>query len=148
MTDRVYRVLMRPRRIQSVLIGLQSERKGLQLSMLPEAIRYDRDKVMTSPSDPMTEYAARLDEIDRKLADLQESYLRAQDYVVAITDKLIEQNEKDGPEQAKAIKLRFLSGMSFSDIARAMHVSDSTMFRRYRQGLSRLNDIMTNFDSD
>lgn len=148
MTDRVYRALMRPRRIQSVLIGLQSEREGLQLSMLPEAIRYDRDKVMTSPSDPMTEYAARLDEIDRKLADLQESYLRAQDYVVAITDKLIEQNEKDGPEQAMAIKLRFLSGMSFSDIARAMHVSDSTMFRRYRQGLSRLNDIMTNFDSD
>lgn len=146
MTDRVYRVLMRPRRIRSVIIGLKSERKGLQLSMLPEAIRYDRDRVMTSPNDPMTEYAVKLDDIDRRLADLQESYLRAYECVVAITDKLIDQD--DGLEQATAIKLRFLSGMSFSDIARTMHVSDSTMFRRYRKGLSRLDDIVTNFDSE
>lgn len=146
MTDRVYKLLMRPRRIQSVIIGLKSEREGLQLSMLPEAIRYDRDRVMTSLNDPMTEYAVKLDDIDRRLADLQESYLRAHECVVAITDKLIDQD--DGLEQAAAIKLRFLSGMSFSDIARTMHVSDSTMFRRYRKGLSRLDDIVTNFDSE
>lgn len=146
MTDRVYKLLMRPRRIQSVIIGLKSEREGLQLSMLPEAIRYDRDRVMTSPNDSMTEYAVKLDDIDRRLADLQESYLRAHECVVAITDKLIDQD--DGLEQATAIKLRFLSGMSFSDIARTMHVSDSTMFRRYRKGLSRLDDIVTNFDSE
>ena len=99
--------------------------EGLKLSMLPGAIRYDKDKVQASPQDPMAEYAVRLDELERKIEDLQTEYLNAQDEVVTVA------NELTSPGDV-IITLRFISGWDFQSIAKEISMSERQMFRYYK----------------
>ena len=43
---------------------LGQRESDLTLSMLPGAIRYDKDKVESSPEDPMLKFAERLSDIE------------------------------------------------------------------------------------
>ena len=69
MTEAVYKLLTKPRKIRGQIKKAEAEMEGLKLSMLPGAIRYDKDKVQASPQDPMAQYAVRLDELERKILD-------------------------------------------------------------------------------
>ena len=71
MKEAVYRVLTKPKRIRAQITKSEAEMQGLRLSMLPGAIRYDKDKIQTSPDDPMTKYAARMDDLTRKITELK-----------------------------------------------------------------------------
>lgn len=46
---------------------LQMRIKALQLSLLPSGIRYDTDRVQTSPTDKMVEVASQVDALERKM---------------------------------------------------------------------------------
>ena len=107
MTQKVYDILTKPKVIRAQIRKAEAEREGLRLSMLPPAIRYDIDKVQTSPQDPFVQYAARFEEIERRIALLQIDYLNAQDDVVSLANKLEE-------PQSTIITLRFVSGMDFN----------------------------------
>ena len=102
MTEAVYKLLTKPRKIRGQIKKTEAEMEGLKLSMLPGAIRYDKDKVQASPQDPMAQYAVRLDELERKIEDLQTEYLNAQDEVVTVA------NELTSPGDV-IITLRFIS---------------------------------------
>ena len=78
---------------------LQLRIKELQLSLLPRGIRYDSDKVQTSPSDQMLEVAAKVDALERKM--------------------------QPTPEYRQLLTLRYLTGhMSWKQIADVMGYSD------------------------
>ena len=85
MKESVYKALTKPKRIRAQIRKAEAEMEGLKLSMLPGAIRYDKDKVQLSPEDPMAKYVVRLDELERKIASLQMDYLDAQGIPAAIT---------------------------------------------------------------
>ena len=134
MTQKVYDILTKPKVIRAQIRKAEAEREGLRLSMLPPAIRYDIDKVQTSPQDPFVQYAARFEEIERRIALLQIDYLNAQDDVVSLANKLEE-------PQSTIITLRFVSGMDFNEISKSIHMSERNMFRHYRKGTEELNKI-------
>jgi len=125
MTEAVYKLLTKPRKIRGQIKKAEAEMEGLKLSMLPGAIRYDKDKVQSSPQDPMAQYAVRLDELERKIEDLQTEYLNAQDEVVAAA------NELTSPGDV-IITLRFISGWDFQSIAKEISMSERQMFRHYK----------------
>lgn len=125
MTEAVYKLLTKPRKIRGQIKKAEAEMEGLKLSMLPGAIRYDKDKVQASPQDPMAQYAVRLDELERKIEDLQTEYLNAQDEVVAVA------NELTSPGDV-IITLRFISGWDFQSIAKEISMSERQMFRHYK----------------
>ena len=125
MTEAVYKLLTKPRKIRGQIKKAEAEMEGLKLSMLPGAIRYDKDKVQASPQDPMAQYAVRLDELERKIGDLQTEYLEAQDDVVAVA------NELTSPGDV-IITLRFISGWDFQSIAKEISMSERQMFRHYK----------------
>lgn len=125
MTEAVYKLLTKPRKIRGQIKKAEAEMEGLKLSMLPGAIRYDKDKVQASPQDPMAQYAVRLDELERKIEDLQTEYLNAQDEVVAVA------NELTSPGDV-IITLRFISGWDFQSIAKEISMSERQMFRYYK----------------
>ena len=54
---------------RSLLNTLELEREQLRLSLLPSGIRYDTDRVQTSPTDRMLETAAELSDLDQKIND-------------------------------------------------------------------------------
>ena len=125
MTEAVYKLLTKPRKIRGQIKMAEAEMEGLKLSMLPGAIRYDKDKVQASPQDPMAQYAVRLDELERKIEDLQTEYLNAQDEVVTVA------NELTSPGDV-IITLRFISGWDFQSIAKEISMSERQMFRYYK----------------
>lgn len=131
MKEAVYRVLTKPKRIRAQITKSEAEMQGLRLSMLPGAIRYDKDKIQTSPDDPMTKYAARMDDLTRKITELKNEYMDAQDEVVDLANTL------DDP-QSVIITLRFISGCDFSEIAKSLHMSERQMFRYYKQATDEL----------
>ena len=125
MTEAVYKLLTKPRKIRGQIKKAEAEMEGLKLSMLPGAIRYDKDKVQASPQDSMAQYAVRLDELERKIEDLQIEYLNAQDEVVAVA------NELTSPGDV-IITLRCISGWDFQSIAKEISMSERQMFRYYK----------------
>ena len=97
---------------------LQLRIKELQLSLLPRGIRYDSDKVQTSPSDQMLEVAAKVDALERKmqakLVKLNQDMVRAMEIVQAMPT----------PEYRQLLTLRYLTGhMSWEEIAEIMGYS-------------------------
>lgn len=132
MTEAVYKALTRPRKIRGQIKKAEAEMEGLRLSMLPGAIRYDKDAVQTSPQDPMAQYAARLDELERKIEELQTEYLDAQDQVVALANDLTTPGDV-------IITLRFISGWDFQSIAKDIHMSERQMFRYYKKAQEELS---------
>ena len=98
---------------------LQLRIKELQLSLLPRGIRYDGDKVQTSPSDQMLEVAAKVDALERKmqmkLVKLNQDMVKAMEIVQAMPT----------PEYRQLITLRYLTGrMTWEQIAEIMEYDD------------------------
>lgn len=139
MTDKVHSFLMKPRRIRSKIRQTQSQIEGLRLSLLPGAIRYDKDKVQGKcPTDQMAEYAARLDELEHKLEELREEYLEAQDAIVEAAGRLVE--DEYG---ATIIMLRYLSDADFSEIAAEISMTERNMFRYYKTAVEALDQVVS-----
>jgi DNA-directed RNA polymerase specialized sigma24 family protein len=97
---------------------LQLRIKELQLSLLPSGIRYDTDKVQTSPSDQMLEIAAKVDDLERKmqskLTKLNADMVKAMTIVQAMPT----------PKYRQLITLYYLTGrMSWEDVAKVMDYS-------------------------
>lgn len=98
---------------------LQIRIQELQLSLLPSGIRYDTDKVQTSPSDKMLEVTAKVDalerQMNRKLKKLNDDMIKA----IAIVQAM------PTPEYRKLLTLRYLDKdrMSWEQIADNMGYS-------------------------
>lgn len=59
------------RRIDSVIRRKKMQLEALKGSLLPSAIRYDIDKVQTSPDDAVSRTFARIDALEREIAKLE-----------------------------------------------------------------------------
>lgn len=139
MTDKVHNFLMRPRRIRAQIRQTESQVEGLRLSMLPGAIRYDKDKVQTSSTnDQMAEYAARMEELEHKLVELREEYLNAQDDIVEAVGHLV--GDDYG---ATIIMLRYISNTDFPDIADEIGMTERNMFRYYKTAVEALDQVVS-----
>lgn len=54
------------REIRGELMRLEQREAYARLSMLPGAIRYDKDHVMSSPEDPMGKFAERISDLEER----------------------------------------------------------------------------------
>lgn len=88
----------------------------LQMSLLPRGIRYDSDKIQTSPSDQMLEVTAKLDALERKMEAKLAQY--EADKVKAITIV----NAMPTAKYRQLLTLRYLTEtrMSWEQIAKEM----------------------------
>lgn len=118
---------------------LQLRIKELQMSLLPSGIRYDKDKVQTSPSDQMLEIAAKVDDLERKmqskLAKLNADMVKAMTIVQAMPT----------PEYRQLLTLRYLTGrMSWEQIAEVMGYSvDHVKGYLHKMSIDESNKVNT-----
>lgn len=103
------------------VIRLKEERDTLYYSLMPSGIRYDLDKVQTSPQDKMLAVAGRLYEI-QEIIDRRIDKLSAD---VALAHKVID--AVPTPECRELLLLRYLTGsrkpMTWTEIADRMEYS-------------------------
>ena len=118
---------------------LQLRIKELEFSLLPSGIRYDSDRVQTSPSDRMLETVAKIDALERrmrkKLEQLNDDMFKA----VAIVQDM------PTPAYRQLLTLRYLTGkMSWEDVAEVMGYSvDHVKGYMNRQALMEAGKVNT-----
>jgi len=133
----MYEYLGRPRSILTRLRSAQARLEGLRQSMYPSAIRYDTDKVISSPSDPMPEYAEKFDELQDTIKQLQQEYWKAMDDVTDIAIHL------EGIEQ-NVIMLRYVGQKKWRQIAEELRCSERWVFIIHRRAVKHLEKKFPN----
>lgn len=136
MRNEVFQFLTTPKNLKARIACIDVQIQDLRLMMLPSAIRYDKDKVQTSPEDPMLKYAERLDELERKKAALQKQYLTAQEAVSRAINCLAD------PYEAQVLTMRYVGNKRFDDIIEAMPFASATVYRMHKEGLKHINSFL------
>lgn len=117
MTEDVITFLKRIRDERRELISIRMHKEDVRLSLLPGAIRYDKDRVDSSPDDPMIKMIERLEAIEAKedacVEELITDIELANEVITAMTV----------PEHKTLLRLRYIDGdrpMHWKDIASEM----------------------------
>lgn len=128
MNKQVYEFLNSARVLHWEWLRLKAKHDELETCLLPSGIRYDRDKIMTSPEDAMSKIVAEITDLERKMAGIQQAKsIRIDEIANAI-------NSLDSDEERTALTMRFINRIPVSGIAEAMGYADPTIYKFMNQG--------------
>ena len=99
------------------------------------AIRYDKDRVMTSPQDMMCEAVTEAVYLEKRMAARHRELMDARRH----TEDIL---ELWGDKQARFIDIYYLNHGNMSDVARQMKCSDRTAYRIRLDALERFADFV------
>lgn len=135
MTDRVYEFLNAPKETARKIKAKKMIRAEKLMGATGGAIRYDLPRVQTSPQDRMCQLFAEVDELDTQIAELKATRQEQKRLIAELADQL------EGENTGRIIVLHYVDGLRWSDVARSVHKSESTVFRLHRQAADDL-DVM------
>lgn len=92
--NETYDFLMQIRRKEISIRRKETQRDELRACLLPGAVRYDRDKVQSTPTDKMSDVMARVDELDREIEQLRREKATLVIEISDAIEKLEDDNEK------------------------------------------------------
>ena len=114
--------------LQEIFASILLEKEGLFTKALPNAIRYDKDRVQTTiDANPLEEYVISVEDkgIDDRLDDLRQ---RISDWEILLEFK--ERQLRKSPDRWDRIYvLRFLDGCSVKKICKIMNYSRSQVYK-------------------
>lgn len=134
--DELFKIRNEQREIQELKERIDTE----YASLLPSGIRYDIDKVQTSPTDRMTQTMADIDEhmgmLKAKLSELMKHKLWAEGVIDTLGDA----------RQRQALSLYFLTPgrLSMDEVAERMGYSHGAAYGFYSEGLAMLEKNVQN----
>lgn len=129
------RFLAQPRQLEIKIKRLEYEIEELRTMLEPNAVRYDLDKVKTSPKDSMSEIFARIDALER---ELEKTRKQKTEIFLKISNMFAELPES--PE--KTILYGFyLHRLSMETIAEDLHYHVRWCYRLRIKGIKQLKEI-------
>lgn len=136
MTNKLFEILDKPKKLKDDIALINQRIEDTRLMMLPSAIRYDTDKVVSSPIDPMLKFAEKIDELERKKAQLQSEYIVARDKLINLIDKLSDERMK------YIIQSRYMMGKKFSEIVETIPLEESQMYKLRSKAIGEMEKIV------
>lgn len=109
-------------------LRLKAKHDELESCLLPAAIRYDKDKIQTSPEDAMSKIAAEVFDLEKQMAILQ----RRKAEQVERIDKALKALESD--EERTALTMRYINRVPVPDIAKEMGYSIQRIYQFMDKG--------------
>lgn len=109
-------------------LRLKAKHDELESCLLPAAIRYDKDKVQSSPEDPMSKIVAEVMELEKEMKRVQLNKSRQ----IAKIDKAISQLELD--EERTALTMRYINRKAVKEIAEEMGYSETRIYQFMDKG--------------
>ena len=99
------------------------------------AIRYDKDKVQTSPQDYMTMAVADLVEIEKQIREAETDIedIKGQAYIIV--------RQMREPEQRAVIEWYYLNGLSMIDTAERLNLSERSAYYLREDALKAFESI-------
>ena len=137
MTDKVYEFLAAPKETAAKIRRKRRQRAEKLAGMLPGAIRYDLPRVQSSPSDRMSQSAAEVDELDREIEELKALKRQQRQAIIDVVESL------ENKDAGRCIILHYVDGLKWADVARAVHRSESTVFRWQREAVQDIDEKFT-----
>lgn len=130
------------REAQQDIIVMSERSEYLRSTLYGRAIRYDRDKVQTSPADLMSERLSEVCDHDARIRKRQKKLDRRKDIMRENLERL------DNPDHIRVLDLFYLSLtsngrlLSWNDVAKAVGKSRRTVFRQAKDAEKILDDIL------
>ncbi len=138
-----YRFLMRVRELDSQIMREELTIAEIKSSLLPGAIRYDKDNVMTSPEDRLPEVFARIDERERTVEELRKRKAAVIEETDGALKKMADGTEDDNARVQVDILYQFYIGrQSVYDIAQSLGVSTRHCFRLKKQAVKNFSLLL------
>ena len=109
-------------------LRLKAKHDELESCLLPAAIRYDKDKVQTSPEDAMSKIVAEVTELEKEMNRVQQRKAKQ----IAKIDKTI--NTLTSDEERTALTMRYINRIPVTDIAEAMGYSIKRIYQFMDRG--------------
>ena len=128
MNKQAYAFLNSARVLHWEWLRLKAKHDELESCLLPAAIRYDKDKVQTSPEDPMGKVIAEILELEKEMKLIQ---FKKSERITEI-DRQISYLASD--EQRTALTMRYINRIPVSEIAEAMGYAEPTIYKLMNQG--------------
>lgn len=136
MTNELYTILSKPESIKRTIRQINQKINDTRLMMLPRAIQYDNEKVMSSPMDPMIKYAEKIDEYTRQKEKLEADYLIARERVYDLVEKLNNEDMRD------IITARYVDCITLYKMESYINMSKSKIYKLYSKAISLLEKIV------
>lgn len=139
---RVSDILYDIRDAQKAILDMKDQSDFLRASLYGRAIRYDVDKVQTTPTDIMSDRLAEVCDHDARICKRQKKLDRRKNIMREQLNRL------DDPDQARILDLYYLTISdrgclySWADVARIVGKSQRTIFRQALDAEKNLNDIL------
>lgn len=133
MTDEVYKLLTAPRKTKYRIEQIKSKIIALRYTLMPSAIRYDMDKVQTSPIDALPDRMAQISELEDKLMEMN------QIYQIEINDIIKACNEMGKEPEKTILMMQYVGGLSVITIAGRLNYSVSYTYKLRSNGYDLLN---------
>ena len=135
--NETYDFLMQVRRKEIIIRRKEMQRDELRACLLPGAVRYDKDRVQSSPTDTMADVLARVDELDHEIEQLRHE--KAQ--LILEISNAIEQLEDD---TEKVVLTEFyIARAPMSQVADTIHYSIRRAYYYRKSGVEQLGEVLT-----
>lgn len=108
-------------------LRLKAKHDELETCLLPAAIRYDKDKVQTSPDDQMSKICAEIHELELEMARVQRKKFIQIEKIEKAVNALAD-------EERTALTMRYINRVSVSAIAEAMGYSEQRIYQFMDKG--------------
>ena len=134
----VYEWLNRPTKLTYDIKAKIRLVEEIRSGLLPTAIRYDKDKIVTSygtNADPMTEILARVEAIQKEIAELQLQRAIAMIELEEVFSKL----DKD---EGKVMSRYYLSRKKIEEIHREIHYSTRWVYKLRERGIEDVKNLL------
>lgn len=132
MNKQAYDFLNSVRVLHWQYLRLKAKHDELECCLLPAAIRYDHDKVQTSPEDAMSKIVAEINSLETKMRMVQMHKAKRIDEI----DKAI--NAIESEEERTALTMRYINRMAVPKIAEAMGYSEQRIYQFMNQGGAKI----------
>ena len=134
----VYEWLNRPTQLTYDIKAKIRLAEEIRSGLLPTAIRYDKDKIVTSygtNADPMTEILARVEAIQKEIAELQLQRAIAMIELEEVFSKLDE-------DEGKVMSRYYLSRKNIEEIHREIHYSTRWVYKLRERGIEDVRNLL------
>lgn len=128
MNKLAYEFLNSARVLHWQYLRLKAKHDELETCLLPAGIRYDKDKVQTSPDDAMSKICAEIHELELEMARVQ----RKKFVQIEKIERTV--NALASDEQRTALTMRYINRIAVVDIAEAMGYAEPTIYKLMNQG--------------
>ena len=126
-------ILNKPRWMRAKASILAEQIATLQSCLLPSAIRYDLDKVQSSPDDQTSAIFAKIDELERERKALVDGLADHYDEMRETFIKALTHSE-----YYECLCLRYISDFTQEETAEKMHTTDRNVRRYQAIGIKEL----------